>query len=91
MSTEETLPPNFEERIIHILTHYPIISRTMLQGALGPQAKPVDWKPVLTRMIADGKVVELSEDTVLPNGRHHTYAKLHLPGIEVHGVAGAAD
>ena len=46
------------EKIVHLLSIYPLISPTMLQGALGPQVKAAIWRPVLTMMIEDGTIIE---------------------------------
>ena len=87
MTTEETDNPLLAEdiatKILHILSIYPIISPTMLQGGLGPSMKPAQWRPVLAHLIENGKVVETQEATQTPTKRYNTYAKLSLPGVTV--------
>ncbi len=70
-------------KILHILSIYPVISPTMLQGGLGPYMKPAQWRPVLASLIEDDKVIESSESMMTPNDRYNTYTKLSLPDTEV--------
>lgn len=72
-----------EAKIIHLLSIYPIISPTMLQSGLGPYTKPAVWRPVLQRLIAEGRVVEDQESAQAPSERYNTYSKLSLPGMTV--------
>jgi hypothetical protein len=72
-----------ETKILHVLAIYPIISPTMLQGGLGPYMKPATWRPVLNRLIAEGKVEEHQESILSPSNRYNTYSKLSLPGVRV--------
>ncbi len=83
MDTHETTHGEIEARILHLLRIYPIISPTMLQGGLGPQTKPADWRPVLVDLLARGVVVEDQESTMTPSERYNTYTKLSLPGTTV--------
>jgi hypothetical protein len=68
-----------EAKILHLLSIYPIISPTMLQSGLGPYTKPALWRPVLTRLITEGKVIEDQESLQTPSERYNTYTKLSLP------------
>ena len=70
-------------KILHLLSIYPIISPTMLQGGLGPAMKPVLWRPILAALIADNKVVQEQESMLTPTERYNTYTKLMLPGTQV--------
>lgn len=72
-----------EEKILHILGIYPVISPTMLQSGLGPSTKPELWRPILTRLINEGKVIEDRENCITPTGRYNDYAKLMLPHTKV--------
>ena len=72
-----------EAKIIHLLSIYPIISPTMLQGGLGPYTKPAVWRPVLQQLIASGRVVEDQESLQTPTDRYNTYTKLSLPHTRV--------
>ncbi len=72
-STEE-----IEAKIIHQLKIYPIISPTMLQGALGPSLKPSLWRPVLMGLIERGIVREEQETLLTPAERYNNYIKLSL-------------
>ncbi len=72
-----------ENRILHLLHIYPIISPTMLQGGLGPYVKPKNWRPVLAKLVEEGKVVESQESLQTPSNRYNTYSKLSLPGVHV--------
>ncbi len=64
--------------IIHLLTIYPIISATMLQGGLGPSTKPALWRPILEQLIADEVVVRDTEQATSPYGQSNLYTKLRL-------------
>lgn len=77
---EEEVGQEIEEKILHLLSIYPIVSPTMLQGGLGPYMKPAVWRPVLDRLVDEGKVVEAQATMITPKGRYNTYTKLHLPG-----------
>lgn len=72
-----------EKKILHLLKVYPLISHTMLQGGLGPQYKPVDWRPVLRRLLKEGKIIEEQDSMETPFERYNTYTKLRLPGTIV--------
>jgi len=67
-----------EVKIIHQLKIFPIISPTMLQGALGPSLKPALWRPILTDLIERGVVIEELETVLTPAERYNTYTKLSL-------------
>ena len=70
-------------KILHLLSIYPIISPTMLQGGLGPQMRPAQWRPVLAQLIEDKKVIESQKSMMTPNDRYNTYSRLSLPGTEI--------
>jgi len=67
-----------EAKILHILGIYPTISPTMLQGGLGPYTKPALWRPVLAKLVEEGKVIESQESLQTPSDRYNTYTKLSL-------------
>ncbi len=70
-------------KILHLLSIYPIISPTMLQGGLGPQMRPAQWRPVLAQLITDGKVIESNKSTTTPADRYNTYSRLSLPDTDL--------
>ena len=76
-------PEEIETKILHLLRIYPIISPTMLQGGLGPAMRPEKWRPVLTNLIAQGKVIEEQKSMQTPSERYNTYSKLSLAGTTV--------
>jgi len=76
-------PDEIRTKILHLLSIYPIISPTMLQGGLGPAMKPVLWRPVLEELIKEGAVVQEQESMLTPTERYNTYTKLSLPGAIV--------
>lgn len=82
-NTQEQNEAEVEAKIIHLLAIYPIISPTMLQSGLGPYTKPALWRPVLARLIEEGRVIEDQESLQTPSDRYNTYSKLSLPGISV--------
>ncbi len=86
MNTETNIntdPQVIEDKILHILGIYPIISPTMLQGGLGPQIKPAQWRPILTALIKSGKVMETQRPMQTHQERFNTYALLHLSETEL--------
>lgn len=72
-----------EAKILHLLNIYPVISPTMLQSGLGPYTKPALWRPVLARLVEEGKIVESQESLQTPSERYNSYSKLSLPGVTV--------
>lgn len=76
-------PGIIRDKILHILKIYPIISPTMLQGGLGPYMKPVEWRPVLQALVADGLVIETQKSMRTPLERYNTYTMLHLPTTKI--------
>jgi len=90
-SEMEMLTPDGEkrirEKILHLLSIYPKMSPTMLQGALGPQTKPIHWKPILEQLIEEG-VITLEHDNVMtPAQRFNTYKILSLTSPKEHDAA----
>ena len=67
-----------EERIIHVLKVYPVISPTMLQVGIGPSLQPKHWKPVLERLIEREVILRETEAAKTPQGRCNNYIKLSL-------------
>ncbi len=83
-STETTGPvedhPTMEDKILHCLSIYPIISPSMLQIGIGTHHAPTEWRPILRDLVQKGKILELEKDTVTVTGRNFTYTRLMLPG-----------
>lgn len=69
---------DIREKIVHLLSIYPIISPTMLQGGLGPYVKPKDWRPVLAQLIDEGIVQQVQETHLSPGGRYNAHNKISL-------------
>ncbi len=83
VTQDELTPEMIETKIVHLLGIYPIISPTMLQSGLGPSTKPAQWRPVLQKLITEGKVIEEQKSMQTPSDRYNTYSKLSLPGTTV--------
>lgn len=85
---EEFDPDKVRDKILHILKIYPIISPTMLQGGLGPAMRPIQWRPILQALVAEGLVMETQKSLRTPLDRYNTYTMLHLPEtkIDLNGV-----
>lgn len=67
-----------EAKLLFVLGMYPGISPTMLQAGLGPQVKPVIWRPVYERLLSEGKVkLELTSKET-PLGRHQTFTRIYI-------------
>lgn len=71
--------PTIEDKIVHCLKIFPIISPSMLQIGLGTNHAPAEWKLVLRRLVEEGKVLETTMDTKTATGRHFSYTRLMLP------------
>lgn len=80
---DKNVEGDIEIKILHLLGIYPIISPTMLQSGLGPSTKPAQWRPVLSKLIQAGKVIEEQQSMQTPSERYNTYSKLSLPGTTV--------
>lgn len=66
------------ERIEHVLSIFPKISKSMLQVGIGTSISPQLWKPVYEGMVREGLIVEESADFTTPNGRHQNYVIVQL-------------
>lgn len=80
--SKDMTPDEVEAKILHLLTLYPIISPTMLQGGLGPSVRPKLWRPVLTQLIEAGRVEEEQINAQTHSGRYNTYTRLSLSTLE---------
>lgn len=67
-----------EQRILHILENYPILSPSMLQISLGSGLPTSMWHPVLHSLIEAGKVARWTKSVVSPFGRVSTLTFLSL-------------
>lgn len=67
-----------EARIIHVLTLYPKLMPTMLHTGIGPHVPPKEWRPVLEKMIKEGRVVREVLQTVTPIGQNRTVTVIRL-------------
>ena len=66
-------------KIVHVLSIYPIISPTMLQASLGPGLGPKLWRPVLDKLVEWGTVVPDTVNAETPSRRaQYTYSRLRL-------------
>ena len=81
-TTEAMQQLEIELKILHLLSIYPVISPTMLQGGLGPYTKAALWRPVLAKLVAQGKVIETQENLQTPSDRYNTYTKLSLATVD---------
>jgi hypothetical protein len=71
-----------EKRIIHVLTLYPILMPTMLHTGIGPHVKPVEWRPVLEKLVREGKIIREVRTTVSPIGQNRAYTVIRLPNAD---------
>jgi len=67
-----------QDKILHILTIYPVISPTMLQAAIGASIKPLVWRPALTNLITNGQIKAASIEATTPTGRYNRYQTIQL-------------
>ena len=76
MSQEDD--PTMQERILHCLSIYPILSPSMLQVGIGTNCSPQQWKPILRDLIEKGIVIETTKEKKTLTGRFFGYTKLYL-------------
>ena len=69
---------SFRDKIVHVLTLYPVISPTMLQMGLGPSTKPKLWRPDLQMLIDEGIVLQETVSKQTPSGQYRQYQRLSL-------------
>ncbi len=74
-----------EAKILHLLSIYPIISPTMLQGGLGGHMKPAVWRPVLEKLIGEGRVAQTQKSMQTPTDRYNSYTMLSLADTKLNG------
>lgn len=61
-----------EDKILYVLDHFPRISPSMLQISMGSGMPTQLWRPVLERLIDEGKVYRMSKTVKNPQGRMET-------------------
>lgn len=66
------------EKIVHILSIYPVLSPSMLQAGLGPQIAAKQWRPMLEILIENNTIKQESVTLESPSGRTITYTQLSL-------------
>lgn len=67
-----------KDKIVHVLTVYPGVSRSMLQVGIGPAISPKMWHPILDLLKNEGRVIETEEEVKGPTGRDQTHKHLTL-------------
>ncbi len=82
LTNAPTIEQDIKEKIIHILTIYPFLSRAMIQTGLSPALPPKLWGPILDRMVEEGVVTHYDVQTVAPNGRNLVKGIFHLPTMK---------
>ena len=66
-----------EDRIVNVLSSYPVVSPTML-GIMLQQLPAAIWKPILERMVADGIVGRSYRTATTQSGRATTQTSYYL-------------
>lgn len=66
------------DRIISVLTVYPVLNVSMLQIAIGSSIPKVLWEPALQELISAGKVIKDTVSIENPHGRTRTVPTLKL-------------
>jgi len=76
-------PPSeqmIRDRILFTLSHYPMITMSMLTVGIGPAVIPSrEWRPVLDRMLEEGLVKKINTQVKTIGGRYLTIQRLVLP------------
>lgn len=67
-----------EARITHVLQVFPYLSGSMLQVGIGTSMRPTEWKPVLEKMVEEGKVKRHQVKARTPKGNDQLYTVYHL-------------
>lgn len=68
-----------EEKILHALEIYPYLSASLIHMSIGTANPTVIWRPVLNRLVEEGKVVESVRTSRSATDRQQTYSVYHLP------------
>lgn len=68
-----------EEKILFMLGIYPIMTHTMLQIALGTDNRSSTWRPILNKLVDEGKVIIDEIPRKTPKGQHRSYTRIYLP------------
>ncbi len=71
------------DKIVHVLTHFPVLSPSMLQVGIGPGTSPRYWRPELDKLIQEGKVLREEHGIEHPDGQYRTVTKLRLASEEL--------
>lgn len=66
------------ERILHGLRVFPFLSASMLHMAIGTATAGKLWKPLLTDLIEEGKIVQTVHQAKSATGRQQSYTIYHL-------------
>lgn len=72
--TEDTI----RNKIVHVLTVYPKVSKSMLQVGIGTAVSPKIWHVVLDHLISEGRVQQEQLSLTGPTGREQTYTIIQL-------------
>lgn len=60
---------HIEKKILHVFETYPTISPSMLQITLGSSLPTDYWKPVLDKLVEEGKLYRYAKRVTAPSGR----------------------
>lgn len=76
----ETTPPGdpIEHKILHLLRIYPRISPSMMQIGIGSSLPVSIWRPILSRLIEEGKIREDFIVSPSSTGRQQSHTVLSL-------------
>lgn len=66
------------DKIVHVLTHFPILSPSMLQVGIGPNTPPRQWHPELDRLIREGKVLRETKGVEDAAGQYRSITRISL-------------
>lgn len=82
--TEETHEGTIEDKILHVLRVYPVLSWAMLRTGAGNHYSTSEIRTALDNLIADGRVLRstISLQTPLAQ-RTYQYERFHLPSCPI--------
>lgn len=70
------------DKILHTLTIFPFLSRSMIHVGIGTSTPTTLWKPILDQLVAEGKVRVTKFQRNSPLDRSQSYTIYHLPENE---------
>jgi hypothetical protein len=65
-------------KILQVLTHFPVLSPSMLQVGIGPGISPRVWRPELDKLVQEGKILRQEKGIEDLSGQYRTIIQIQL-------------